>query len=159
MMDSKHLIWVETVCLMVGIMHKRDEQKENYARQILIEQQEQGWEGLTMEVADICLQAGLPNVCRKFVKREYIVEALELHHLKEIKLEMEPLSKLTKIRMKDTRKMQKFMKQKSLQDSRTDKDARNIHVTVARSMPRLSQPMTRHTPTQYNGNQKFQQHQ
>ena len=30
------------------------------------------------------------------------------------------MSKLTKIRMKDTRKMQKFMKQKSLLDSRTE---------------------------------------
>ena len=49
-----------------------------------------------------------------------ILKALKLHHLKEIKLEMAPLSKLTNIRMKDTRNMQPYMKQKSLQDSRTE---------------------------------------
>ena len=95
MLSMKHYIWLEKLCVATRIMNPVEEQKENYARQILLEQQEQGWEGLTTEVADICLQAGLPNACKKFLKRGDIVKALELHHLKEIKLEMEPLSKLT----------------------------------------------------------------
>ena len=38
----------------------------------------------------------------------------------EIKKEMEPLKKLDKIKMTDTRKMQNYMMQKSLENSRTE---------------------------------------
>ena len=119
MTDMKTRIWLEKLCVATMIMNPLEE-KENYAREILVEQQEQGWKGLTTEVAEICLLAGLPNVCKKFVPRGEIVKALELHHLKEIKLEMEPLSKLSKIKNTDTRSMQQYMKQKCLEDSRTE---------------------------------------
>ena len=54
MMDEKHHIWVEKVCLLIEIMHNRVDQEENYAREVLKEQLEEGWEGLTTEVADMC---------------------------------------------------------------------------------------------------------
>ena len=119
MTSMKHKIWVEKLCVITRIMNPLED-KENYAKQILDEQQEQGWKGITTEVEEICLLVGLPNVCKKFVSRVEVVKAIELHHLKEIKLEMEPLSKLSKIKNTDTRSMQQYMKQKCLEDSRTE---------------------------------------
>jgi hypothetical protein len=45
---------------------------------------------------------------------------LAASHLMEIKKEMEPLKKLVKIKLKDTRRMQKYMVQKSLENRRTE---------------------------------------
>ena len=104
---------------MASIMHSRKEQ-ENYAREILQEQQEQGWDGLTKEVAEICQAAGLPNVYFKYVGRAEVEDALRIHHHKEIRKEMEPLKKLDEIKMKDTRYMQVYMQQKSLENSRME---------------------------------------
>ena len=120
MMDSKHLIWVEKVCLMVDIMHKRDEQKENYARDVLKEQLEQGWEGLTIEVAEICHLAGLPDACHEFIPRKQVVEAIEIHHMIEVKEQMGPLSKMALLKLEDTRRMKEYMKMKSLENSRME---------------------------------------
>ena len=41
MYDCKHRIWFEKICVVNSIMHNRKEE-ENYAREILKEQQEQG---------------------------------------------------------------------------------------------------------------------
>ena len=69
-------------------------------------------------MADICQQTGLPNVCVEYLRREQVEEAVVTHHLMEIKKEMEPLSKLDKLKNQDTRSMQGYMKQKSLENSR-----------------------------------------
>ena len=120
MVDCKHRIWIEKLCVAIKIMNPVEEHEANYAREILREQQEQGWEGLTREVADICQLVGLPNVCKKYMSRSDIVKAVELHHLKEIREEMKPLSKLDKIWNTNTRNMQKYMSQKCLLDSRIE---------------------------------------
>ena len=120
MQDSKHRIWIEKVCVVDNILHGKEEQEENYAREILKEQMEQGWEGLTTEVAEICLMAGLQNVCKEHLNRKEVVEAIEFHHMKEVKEQMEPLKKMAKPKMKDTRSMQTYMKQKSLENSRLE---------------------------------------
>jgi hypothetical protein len=120
MLDSKHRIWVEKVSVLAEILHNKEEQEENYAREVLREQLEQGWEGLTTEVAEICQLAGLQNVCYKYICRKEVVEAIELHHLKEIKEQMKTLKKMEKLRMLDTRRMQPNMKQKSLENSRLE---------------------------------------
>jgi hypothetical protein len=100
-------------------MHS-DKEQENYAREILQEQQEQGWEGLSSEGAEICRVAGLPNACLKYLSRAEVEDALRVHHLKEIRMEMEPLKKMDDIKNKDTRYMQEYMQQKSLENSRTE---------------------------------------
>ena len=64
--------------------------------------------------------AGLPNVCLKYVGRAEVDDALRINHLKEIRKEMEPLKKLDEIKMKDTRYMQVYMQQKSLENSRME---------------------------------------
>ena len=119
MLDMKHRIWLEKVCVVARILHLKEEQ-ENYAREVLREQLDEGWEGLTREVDEICQLAGLSNVCHQFLGRKEVEEAMVNHHLKEIRKEMEPLSKMTKIKVTDTRQMQPYMKQKSLQNSRTE---------------------------------------
>ena len=90
MVDSKHRIWLEKLCAVARIFH-REKDKENYARDILKEQLEQRWKGLTSEVAEICQMVGLPNVCYEYINREKVEEAMVNHHLMEIKIEMEPL--------------------------------------------------------------------
>ena len=80
----------------------------------------QGLKGLTTEVVQICQLAGLPNVCSQYIGRKQIEEAMINHHLVEIRGEMEPLSKLEVIKNTDTRKMQEYMSQKSLENSRIE---------------------------------------
>ena len=58
-----------------------------------------------------------PNLCLLTVPELPGQEAMILHHLKEMKEEMAPLSKMAKIRTQDTREMQLYMKQKSLENS------------------------------------------
>ena len=45
---------------------------------------------------------------------------MEVHHMKEVKEEMEPLSKMAVLKLKDSRKMQPYMRQKSLANSRME---------------------------------------
>ena len=71
-------------------------------------------------MAEICRLAGLPNVCLTYLNRQEVQEAIGNHHLKEIKEEMGPLSKLANIPNTDTRAMQGYMKQKSLKNSRME---------------------------------------
>ena len=104
---------------MARIFH-REKDKENYARDILKEQLEHGWTGLTTEVAEICQRVGVPNVRETDINREKVDEAMVNHHLLEIQKEMEPLSKLSKIRNQETRVMQSYMKEKSLENSRME---------------------------------------
>jgi hypothetical protein len=57
---------------------------------------------------------------QKSIGRKEVEEAMINHHLKEIKEEMEPLSKLEEIKKTDARKMQDYMSQKSLENSRIE---------------------------------------
>ena len=79
-----------------------------------------GLEGLTTEVEEICKLAGLPNACSQYIGRKEVEEAMVNHHLIEIREEMEHLSKMENIKKTDTRKMQEYMKQKSLENSRIE---------------------------------------
>ena len=71
-------------------------------------------------MAEIWQVVGLPNVCKKHLHRKEVVEAIEFHHMKEVKEQMEPLKKMEKLKIKNTRQMQTYMKQKSLENSRLE---------------------------------------
>ena len=58
-LDSKHRIYIEKVCVIAKILHHKQEKENNYTREVLQEQMEQGWEGLSTELAEICQLAGL----------------------------------------------------------------------------------------------------
>ena len=83
MLLMKHRIWLEKLWVVAIILH-RDGEKENFAREILLEQLQQGWQGLTTEVTEICQLTGLPNVFNQYLSREKIEDAMIHHHLKEI---------------------------------------------------------------------------
>ena len=109
MLHSQHRIWLEKVCVVANILHTKVNQ-ENYCRDILTEQIKNGWEGLSIEVAEICRLAGLPDVRSQFLGRKEVEGALVNHHLIEIRKEIEPLSKMNTIKNTDTRQMQEYMK-------------------------------------------------
>ena len=112
----KHRIWTEKNCLVTRIPHL-SEDDDNYARDILEEQYNNGWCGITKEgvvVVDICLAVGLKNACEVYVvSREEVREAMMYDHLRILKKEMEALKKLD--RSKED--MQDYMTQKSLEDA------------------------------------------
>ena len=92
----------------------------SYARDILKEQYNNGWGGITQEVVDICLEVGLKNACEEYVSREDVREAMMYHHLNILKKEMDALKKLDRISKDDCRYMQDYMTKKSLEDSRLE---------------------------------------
>ena len=71
-------------------------------------------------MAEICQLAGLPNACYEYIHRKKIVDAIEVHHLKKVKEQMEPLSKMDVLKLRDSRRMQPYMKTKSLANSRME---------------------------------------
>ena len=88
--------------------------EDNYAREVLKEQYQNDWDSLTKEVVIICETVGLPNACEKYLNGKEVKEAMLHHHLFNLKLQMEKLSKLDRISCKDMLYMQSYMKQKSL---------------------------------------------
>ena len=109
---------MEQVYLTTTILHNRDDQ--NYARDILKEEMLHGWTGITKEVQNIGKDMGLPDATQQYVSREEIKKALSYHNLATTKKAMEGKSKCDQIYSKDFRKMQEFMKEKSLENSRIE---------------------------------------
>ena len=115
----KYRIWTEKICLVGKILHQ-NEDSENYAKEILLEQYNNGWGGLTEEVAKICETVGLDNVCEVYLNREEVKDAMLHHHLGGLKDEMKQRKKLDRISNGDCRYMQNYMLRKSLEDSRLE---------------------------------------
>ena len=88
--------------LVSKIIYQNDEEDDNYAKEVLMEQYSSGWGGFTEEVVDICRTVGLGNASEVF-----------LGGLKE---EMKAKKKLDRISNADFRKMQSYMLKKSLAD-------------------------------------------
>ena len=119
LLDMEHRVYLEKVCLVNSILFKHSEQ-ESYAKELLEEQLARGWEGITMEVEEICLKVGLPNACKEFVRREEVVKNIKLSSLKKLKLDMEGLTKLDTMRKEDLRKPQDYMQLISLDNARLE---------------------------------------
>ena len=124
LLDCEHRVWLEKVCLVRSILFKQSEQ-ESYARDLLQEQLAMGWEGITKEVEEICIKVGLPNACKVFVRWCDALKNIKLSSLKQLKLDMEGLSKLEIMKTKDLRKPQDYMKKISLEDLRLEFRWRN----------------------------------
>ena len=117
--DMEHKVAMEKVCLVMTILHKRDEM--NYARELLlVEELSMGWGGITKEVQNICKEMGLKDATQQYLYRDEIKEAISLHNPTIIKKEMEGKSKCDMIWNLDFRQMQVFMKDKSLENSRIE---------------------------------------
>ena len=109
---------VEKICLVTKIMNEEDEE-DSYAKEILKEQMEMGWEGLTKEVMKMCEEVGLPNACTVYLKRDQVSEAVMYNHLKILKEEY-GMEKLKHLQNTDIRYMQKYMAQVSLENSQLE---------------------------------------
>ena len=118
LLGMKHRVGIEKVKLVTRIFHLYED--DNYARDVLKEQYQNGWDGLTKEVVIICETVGLPNACENYLDSKEVKEVILHHHLANLKLEMEKLSKLDRISCNDIRYMQSYMKQKSLEDARLE---------------------------------------
>ena len=114
----EHKVALEKICLVTTIIHCRD--SKNYARQLLEEELLHGWMGITREVQDICKDMYLPDATQVYVSREKAKEAIELHNHTTVKKEMQGKSKCGQIYTRDLRKMQAFMLDKSLENSRIE---------------------------------------
>ena len=77
------------------------------------------WDGLSMEVKQICDKLGLPDACTTFVHREAVKEAALYSHLKVLKEEYS-MEKLKHLKDNDIRYMQGYMKMASLEDARLE---------------------------------------
>ena len=121
MLDMEHRIWLEKVSLVTSVLFCNPEQ-ESYAREMLMEELEQGWTGLALEVQDICKKIGLQDATSKYLRRKEVTEAVSLHSMKIVKEEMTDRApkKLVDMRKLDCRYEQPYMKNASLHDSRLE---------------------------------------
>ena len=115
-----HRVMTEKVSLVTKIIHCTSDQEEHYARDILQEQLNNGWDGITKEVKEICEKVGLPDACVQFIPMEEIKKAMLISNAKDIKEQMIGLSKLEDIMKEDLRFGQDYIKSLSLEDARLE---------------------------------------
>ena len=116
--DMQHKVALEKICLVATILHGRED--DNYARELLEEELAQGWPGITKEVEELCNVMGLEDATKKYLTRSEVKDSLEFHHSQVLKQEMKGKSKCDDICNRDLRKMQDFIKEKSLENSRLE---------------------------------------
>ena len=80
--NMTHQIWIEKVCLLTSIMCSGEEQ--SYAKEVLEEQLNMGWVGLTSKAEEICLKLGLPNATRQYVHTEHELDPARLSNFKQL---------------------------------------------------------------------------
>jgi hypothetical protein len=116
----EHRVMSEKVSLVTHILHGTSDNEEHYAREILQEQLDNGWNGLTKEVQEICERVGLPDACFQYVPKEEVKEAMQLSNARELKEQMTGLSKLEDMMKEDLRYGQDYVKTMSLEDARLE---------------------------------------
>ena len=117
--NMEERIMMEKVCLVTRILHLREDEDDSYAKEVLVEQLEMGWEGFTKEVTDICRRVGLPDACKQYVYREEVSEAMLYSNIKVLKEEY-GMKKLQHMQNSDLRRMSDYMKMASLEDARLE---------------------------------------
>ena len=118
LLDFEHRIMCEKICLVTRLMNQ-DNEEDSYAQEILKEQMEMEWDGLTKEVMEFCKEIGLQNPCKEFLDRKEVSEAIMISHLKTLKEEYS-MEKLKHLKNTDIRYMQKYMTQASLENARLE---------------------------------------
>ena len=113
---TKWRVWIEKIQL-VNRIHKQD--PNSLVRKVYIEQLQQGWPGLVVEVTNICKEIGIPDVNRNIVQKDKIKEAVFYHHYKDLKENIYKYKKLDSIKHQDFTIMQPYMKDKSIDKCRT----------------------------------------
>ena len=84
-------------------------------KEVFNDQLEYELPGLVKEVKKICSELGIPDVTEHEVTKEEINDAIEIHHLKNLKEEMGDKEKYKEMKNQDLRKPQPFMKEMNLE--------------------------------------------
>ena len=134
LLGMKWRIWREKL-MMVDAIRKLDE--DTLAKEMFDEQIYLGLPGLTTEVQNICKQIGVSNICQEEVTKEEVEEAIRTHHLKALKIEMEPMKKCKDIKNTDMRKIQTFLTTSNLEESCIGMRIKTYMIKCAGNMSRL----------------------
>ena len=134
LLGFKWRIWQSKLLLLTAIKEQED---DVLARQILEQQLGMKWPGLSQEVAAICQEVGLPNICQEPVDKKKMNEAIFFNHLKELKIEMKKYQKLDNIINEDFRYTQPYMKQLCLEQCRMGFRLRTNQFRCRVNMPKL----------------------
>ena len=134
LLGMKWQIWEAKLMLVTSLKQQKE---EVLAKQMLEQQLEMDWPGLGREVAAICNELGLPNVCLEEVDTRQIKEAILYNHLKELKKEIKRFEKLDDISNDDFRQTQSYMKHHSLEFCRMAFRLRTKQFRCRANMPKL----------------------
>jgi hypothetical protein len=78
----KWRVWEQKILLIQAI---RQQEEGGLGREVLQEQVQMAWPGLTQEVSEICQEIKLPDAARKDISKEDIKQAIKYDHLKPLK--------------------------------------------------------------------------
>ena len=134
LLGMKWRIWESKLLLAASILEQED---GVLARQVMEQQLEAGWPGLGQEVAAICQEVGLPNICQEQVDKKRVKEAIFYHHMKDLKIEMKKYEKLDDISDGDFRTTQSYMKDFCLEHCRMGFRLRTHQFRCRVNMPKL----------------------
>ena len=116
MIGMKHRIWQYKLSLIKRI---KAQSTDTLSRKILEEQITHDWPGLSQEVADICEQLNIPDIRHQDSKDGCFKNAIFEHHYLELKEKIAGSKKMMKHQNDDFRNVQGYMKEKSIEKSRT----------------------------------------
>ena len=92
--------------------------KDVLARQVMEEQEEQGYPGLIQEVKEICQVIELPDVCQGKVSKNEIKAAIKFHHMESLREEMGGKVKCEELLNSDLSKPQPYFNLSSMANAR-----------------------------------------
>ena len=109
-------IWAEKVKMVIAL---RVMDERFLARQVYDEQVKQGWPGLSREVAEICLQIGLPDANVVTIAKAQVDKAIKEYNKGEIRAVMSSnYTKLDELVEVEDGCVKEYMKMKNLAESR-----------------------------------------
>ena len=85
LVGMKWRVWEAKIALLQAI---RSREEGWLAKEVMEEQTEMGWPGLSSEVTAICKEVGLPDAATEEVSKDHYKKAIQYHHVKALKLEL-----------------------------------------------------------------------
>ena len=118
MIGMKHRIWLQKLSLMLKI---NNQSQPSLSRMILEEQRSNNWPGLSKEVTAICEKIQIPDLNENDfdITAGAIKEAVLEHHDDELRDKIKRFEKMEHIKDEDFSQVQDYLKQKSIENTRT----------------------------------------
>ena len=115
MIGMKHRVWQHKLLLLRRI---QKQSMETLSRQILNVQQANQWPGLAAEVKDICRELGIPDINGREVSDGEVKTAILEHHDRLLIEEVENSKKMRQHAQDNFKKVQDYLKGKSVDNCR-----------------------------------------